>query len=54
MATSKINTKASQNIFKKFEHMKPVWDEIIDKSFLSEEMKKRYKEMIELKLKILN
>jgi len=54
MATSKINTKASENIFEKFIHIKPMWDEIIDKSFLSKEMKKQYVEMIESKLKLLN
>ena len=54
MATSKINPKASQNILKKFAHIKATWDEIIDKSFLSRGMKNQYKEMIESKLKILN
>jgi len=53
METSSINQKAAQNVFNKFKGIKTTWFEIIDKSFLSEDMKKRYKEMLDLKFQIL-
>lgn len=53
METSGINLKATQNVFDKFKGIKTTWFEIIDKSFLSEEMKGSYKEMLDLKFKIL-
>ncbi len=53
METSGINHKAAQNIFDKFKGVKSNWFGIIDKSFLSEEMKKSYKEMLDLKFQIL-
>lgn len=53
MAKSKINAKAAENIFAKFMHVKPTWDKIINKSFLSKEMKKQYIEMIASKLSLL-
>lgn len=53
METSGINQKAAQNIFDKFEMINKTWFEKIDKSFLSEDMKKNYKEMVDLKLQIL-
>lgn len=54
MHTSGINQKAAQNVFGKFETITKTWFEIIDKSFLSEEMKNNYKEMVERKIQILN
>lgn len=54
METSGINQKAAQNILNKFKNVSAVWFEIIDKSFLSTEMKERYKEMVEIKLQILD
>ncbi len=53
METSGINQKAAQNIFDKFKGIKTTWFEIIDKSFLSEEMKKSYKEMLDLKFQLI-
>ena len=53
MATSGINQRAAQNVFDKFKEKKTTWFEIIDKSFLSEEMKKSYKEMLDIKFQIL-
>jgi len=53
METSGINQKAAQNVFDKFGTINTTWFEIIDKSFLSEEMKQSYKEMTETKLQIL-
>lgn len=53
MATSGINPRAAQNIFDKFKEKKTNWFEIIDKSFLSEEMKNKYKEMLNIKFQIL-
>jgi len=53
MNTSGINAKAAKNIFEKFKIAKIKWCEIIDKSFMSDEMKKNYKEMLESKFKIL-
>jgi len=54
METSGINPKATQNIFEKFKAINTTWFELIDKSFLSEDMKNNYKEMVNLKLQILN
>lgn len=54
METSGINQKAAQNILGKFETINTTWFKLIDKSFLSEDMKKKYKEMVDLKLQILN
>jgi len=53
METSSINQKAAQNVFDKFKGIKTTWFEIIDKSFLSEDMKKSYKELLDLKFQIL-
>ncbi len=53
MKTSSINQKAAQNIFDKFKGIKTTWFEIIDKSFLTGDMKKSYKDMLDLKFQIL-
>ncbi|MBC8048321.1 MAG: HipA domain-containing protein [Fimbriimonadaceae bacterium] len=42
----KLEEKVQQNIFKKFETAIPKWMEFIDISFLSDEMKIQYKELI--------
>ncbi len=54
MATSGINPKATENIFKKFESALKGWSKIIGKSFLSENMKQNYILMIKNKFKILH
>ncbi len=53
METSSINQKAAQNIFDKFKGIKTTWLDIIDKSFLSVDLKKSYKNMLDLKFQIL-
>lgn len=53
MATSGINQRAAQNVFDKFKEKKTTWFEIIEKSFLSEEMKNNYKEMLDIKFQML-
>lgn len=53
METSGINSRAAQNILDKFETMNEKWVQIIDKSFMSEKMKQRYVDMIELKFQLL-
>ncbi len=54
MTTSGINIKAAQNIFAKFKSVNTMWFKLIDKSFISKEMKQNYKEMINLKFQHLN
>jgi len=54
MEASGINEKAIQNVFGKFETISKTWFEIIDKSFMSEKMKKNYKTMVKSKLQIFN
>lgn len=51
MTTSKINPKAAENIIAKFEFASAKWFEIIEKSFLSNEMKQSYIDLIERNLK---
>jgi len=53
METSGINKKAARNIFNKFKGIKKTWFETIDKSFLSEKRQNNYKEMLDLKFRIL-
>jgi len=53
MKTSEMNDKSIDNIFRKFEKLPPVWDKLIEKSFLSEERKMDYREMVEEKFKQL-
>jgi len=53
MDTSHINQKTAQNVFDKFKEIKPSWFEIIDKGFLSKELKKSYKKMLDVKFQIL-
>ena len=46
MKNSNIDEKAIANIFKKFKRTIPLWEEMIDKSFLSNEIKTKYKIII--------
>lgn len=44
--TAKIDAKAQENIFKKFERAIPKWIEFIETSFINESFKKGYRELI--------
>jgi serine/threonine-protein kinase HipA len=46
---AKIDVKAQENIFKKFKNVIPKWIEFIDISFLSNDLKKKYRELIHQK-----
>lgn len=46
-AKAGLDKKVGKNIFSKFEMVVPLWLEFIDRSFLSEDMKKKYKELIQ-------
>lgn len=48
-----LNDKVIQNIFKKYIKLLPKWNDLITQSFLPEEMKQRYKEMVLKKAKQL-
>lgn len=54
METSGINPRAAQNVFKKFTDIRPTWFKIIDISFLSEKLKTKYKELLDLRFEILS
>lgn len=47
MRTARIDDKSIQNIFQKFEKMKSKWMEFIDLSFLSDDLKLAYNELLE-------
>ena len=47
---AKIDVKVQENIFNKFENTIPKWIKFIDISFLSDEFKKKYKEIISLRM----
>jgi serine/threonine-protein kinase HipA len=47
----KIDKNAVENIFKRFKKVIPQWYQFIDISFLPESLKKRYKHMIDKKMK---
>lgn len=51
MNTLKVEERQQRNIFNKLKNAVPKWMEQIDASFLSEELKKRYKEIIHDRLK---
>ena len=53
MKSSNMDEKAIANIFKKFKRTIPLWDDMIDKSFLSNEIKAKYKTIIAEKSKII-
>ena len=46
MNTLKVEERQQQNIFNKMKNAEPKWMEQIDASFLSEDFKKAYKEII--------
>ena len=54
METSGLNEKVVQNIIEKFKKSKEDWFAVIDISFLSNDMKQRYKDMLDDKFRILN
>ena len=47
---AKIDVKVQENIFNKFENAIPKWIKFIDISYLSDEFKKKYKEIISLRM----
>lgn len=46
MASSGLNDKVIEKIFHKFMNVAPKWNDFIDSSFLSAELKEKYKEEI--------
>ena len=44
---AKIDSKAQENIIKKFEKVIPEWMKFIEISFLTEEFKKKYKQIVD-------
>ncbi len=54
MLKSGIDSKVIENLFRKFEKMFPKWLKFIGNSFLSEEEKKRYTDLVRLKSTQLN
>lgn len=48
--TAKIDIKAQENVFKKFEKAIPNWIEFIDSSFLKDKMKNHFKELIKQRI----
>jgi serine/threonine-protein kinase HipA len=53
MQASGLEGKVIENIFSKFLRVKDKWFEFIDISFLPDEMKEEYKDIIEGKLNLL-
>lgn len=51
---SGLDKKVGENIFLKFEKVVPQWLEFIDRSFLMNEMKKRYKKLIQYKIQFIS
>ena len=54
MKSSELEEKVISNIFNKFLKVKDKWFDFIDASFLPEEMKTAYKNIITNKLTLLN
>ena len=52
-SAAKIDAKAQENIFKKFEKSILKWLEFIDISFLNEKMKNQFKDLIKRKIELL-
>lgn len=48
-----ISEKVHEKIILKFKNLLPLWDQIIDKSFIEEAKKKEFKKLIRKKMKIL-
>lgn len=53
MKTSGMNDKSIENVFNKFKQLKEKWNDFIDLSFLSKNLKEKYSEMISKKFKQL-
>ncbi len=53
MKTSGMNDKSIENIFKKFERLQNKWYNLINESFLSDEFKENYRNMVKEKFKQL-
>ena len=51
---AKIDVKAQENIFKKFEKVSEKWMEFIEVSFVSDNFKKGYREIITQKITLLS
>lgn len=51
--SAKIDVKAQENIFKKFEKVSEKWMEFIKVSFLNEKMKNQFKDLIKQKIELL-
>jgi serine/threonine-protein kinase HipA len=45
-----INEKVHKNLIKRFRKHLPVWDDLIEKSFLSDDKKNEFKELIRRKM----
>lgn len=48
-----IDTKIAERLVFKFQKYKTAWNECIDSSFISEEQKRKYKELIQSRLEVL-
>ncbi len=46
MNTLKVDVKQQENIFNKMAKTLPKWQELIDRSFMSEEFKEQYKTIL--------
>lgn len=53
MTDSGVNKKAAERILEKFQKYKKAWFECIDNSFVNEEQKIKYKELITSRLETL-
>ncbi len=51
MTRSQINPKSIENVFEKFSTMIPVWHDKIDRSFIPEDLKSAYQELIVARFK---
>jgi len=50
----KVDEKAIENVYEKFRKVLPQWYDFIDTSFLTEPMKKEYKQLIQSRIAILD
>jgi serine/threonine-protein kinase HipA len=50
----KVDEKAVENVYEKFRKVLPEWYNFIDMSFLPEQMKEEYKQLIQNRSAILN
>lgn len=54
LKTFKVDEKAIENVYEKFRKVLPQWYDFIDVSFLPEQMKEKYKQLIQNRSAILN